>query len=89
MPRYSLYGGIGDGLFYITQFFAYAWAFWYGSHCAQDTNVCPTSATGSKYTAGQVVSVFFALFVGSYNFMQLIPSIQKIYGGMKSAYRLY
>jgi hypothetical protein len=33
--------------------------------------------------------VFFAIFVGSYNFMQLVPSLQKIYSGMKAAYRLY
>lgn len=84
-----MYAGIGSGLFFLAQFFAYALGFWYGSHCAQGSNVCSDSVTGSRYTAGEIMIVFFAIFVGSYNFMQLVPSLQKIYSGMKAAYRLY
>ena len=89
IPKYAFLGGIGSGVFYAVQFFAYSWAFWYGSHCSQATYMCPISVTGSRYTSGDVISVFFAMFTGSYNFMQLIPSLQKIYNGMFCAYRIY
>ena len=33
--------------------------------------------------------MFFAIFVGSYNFIQLIPNLIAIIEGMKAAKRLY
>jgi ABC-type multidrug transport system fused ATPase/permease subunit len=45
--------------------------------------------TGTVYTPGDATIVFFALFVGSFNFMQLLPNIQAILEGLKAAKRLY
>jgi hypothetical protein len=33
--------------------------------------------------------VFFAIFVGSFNFMQLVPNVMAILDGLKAAKRLY
>jgi len=40
--KYALYAGIGSGMFFFAQFCAYALGFWYGSHCAEGSNVCST-----------------------------------------------
>ena len=49
----------------------------------------PITSTGSVYTPGEATIVFFALFVGSFNFMQLLPNIIAILEGLKAAKRLY
>jgi hypothetical protein len=41
------------------------------------------------YTPGEATIVFFALFVGSFNFMQLVPNLTTIMEGLKAAKRLY
>lgn len=50
---------------------------------------CSTDVTDSVYTPGEVTIVFFALFVGSFNFMQLLPNITAILEGLKAAKRLF
>lgn len=50
---------------------------------------CSTEVTGSVYTPGEATIVFFAIFVGSFNFMQLMPNIMAILEGLKAAKRLY
>jgi ABC-type multidrug transport system fused ATPase/permease subunit len=50
---------------------------------------CSVSVTGVPYSPGEVLSVSAALFVGSYNFMSLVPNLTAIREGMKAAKRLY
>jgi len=89
IPKLTLWAAIGTGLFFLIQYFAFSWGFWYGIHCVGGSHMCSTSWTGSVYTPGQATIVFFALFVGSFNFMQLVPNIVAILDGMKAAKRLY
>ena len=89
IPRYALYAAIGTGLFFFIQYCAFSWGFWFGTHCVGGTNICSTSWTGSEYSPGEATIVFFAIFVGSFNFMQLVPNIMAILEGMKAAKRLY
>ena len=89
VPRYALYGGIATGLFFFIQYCAFSWGFYFGSHCVGGSHICSTTWTGSVYTPGEATIVFFAIFVGSFNFMQLVPNIIAILDGMKAAHRLY
>ena len=89
VPRYALYGGIGTGIFFFIQYCAFSWGFYFGSHCVGGSHICSTKWTGSVYTPGEATIVFFAIFVGSFNFMQLVPNIIAIIDGMKAAHRLY
>jgi ABC-type multidrug transport system fused ATPase/permease subunit len=89
VPKLALYAAIGTGLFFFIQYCAFSWGFYFGIHCVGGSNVCSTSWTGSVYTPGETTIVFFALFVGSFNFMQLVPNIVAILDGMKAAKRLY
>jgi len=87
--KYALFAGLGTGLFFFIQYCAFSFGFWYGTHCVGGTYRCPTSVTNSVYSPGEVTIVFFALFVGSFNFMQLVPNVMAILGGMQAAKRLY
>jgi ATP-binding cassette subfamily B (MDR/TAP) protein 1 len=87
--KWALIAGAGTGLFFFVQYCAFSFGFWYGTHCVGGSYRCSTSVTGSVYTPGEVTIVFFALFVGSFNFMQLVPNVMAILEGLKAAKRLY
>jgi ABC-type multidrug transport system fused ATPase/permease subunit len=82
-------GGIGTGLFFFIQYSAFAFGLWYGTHCVAGTYRCLPDKGGHVYTPGNVVTVFFAIFVGSYNFLQLVPNVMSIMEGLKAAKRMY
>ena len=67
----------------------YALAFWYGSQCIEGNRHCPLEIIGSRYTSGQVFSVFFAMITVGFNFSQVLPSIRKIGQGMEAAKDIY
>ena len=89
VPQYAYYGAIGTGLFFFIQYLSYSYGFWFGTHCIAGSNVCPTSVTGEHYSPGQFTSCFFTIFIGSFNFMQIVPNITAILNGMKAGKRLY
>lgn len=89
VPRWSLYAGIGTGLFFFIQYCAFSFGFWYGTHCVAGSYRCRPASGGEPYSPGEATIVFFAIFVGSFNFMQLVPNIMSILEGMKAAKRLY
>jgi len=87
--KWALLAGVGTGLFFFIQYCAFSFGFWYGSHCVAGSYRCPPSVTGAVYTPGEVTLVFFTIFVGSFNFMQLVPNVMAIIEGLKAAKRLY
>ena len=89
MFKWSTLGGVGTGLFFMIQYLAFSFGFWYGTQCIAGNSHCPVSVTGSVYTPGDATIVFFAMFVGSFNFMSLTPNVLAIMEGMKAATRLY
>ncbi len=89
MVKWAIFAGLGTGLFFFIQYCAFSFGFWYGSHCVAGSYRCPVSVTDSVYTPGEATIVFFALFVGSFNFMQLVPNLTTIMEGLKAAKRLY
>lgn len=71
-------------------FLLYSLGYWFGSTCAEpNNNSCPTSITGKLYTAGDVITVFFAVLVGCFNLSQLSPALKKIGEGQQSAARIF
>jgi hypothetical protein len=82
-------GGIGTGLFFFIQYSAFSFGLWYGTQCVAGTYRCSPDKSGQVYTIGNVIAVFFAIFVGSYNFLPLVPSVMAIMEGLKAAKRMY
>jgi ATP-binding cassette subfamily B (MDR/TAP) protein 1 len=60
-------------------FLLYSLGYWFGSNCADpNSSSCPTSVSGKLYSAGDVITVFFAVLVGCFNLSQLSPALKKI-----------
>lgn len=73
-----------------SMFLLYSLGYWYGSNCAQGISSCPPSLNqGVPYTAGNVITVFFAVLVGCFNLSQLSPALKKIGEGGQSAARIF
>jgi ATP-binding cassette subfamily B (MDR/TAP) protein 1 len=87
--KWAILAGIGTGLFFFVQYCAFSFGFWYGTHCVAGSYRCSTDVTGAVYSPGEVTLVFFTIFVGSYNFLQLVPNLMAIIEGLKAAKRLY
>ena len=89
MVRWAVLAGIGTGTYFFVQYCTYSFGFWYATHCVAGTHLCSTSTTGTVYTPGETGAVFLAIFIGSFNFMALVPNVTAILDGMKAAKRLY
>lgn len=69
---------------------SYGLGFWYGSHCVEGSDSCPPRLNGGeKYTAGDVLIVFFSILMAGFNLSQLTPSLEKIAKGKTAAARIY
>jgi len=65
---------------------SYSLGFWFGSHCVEVSSVCNS---GRKYTAGEVLIIFFSILMAGFNFSQLTPALKKIAEGKQAASRIY
>jgi hypothetical protein len=57
---------------------SYGLGFWYGSHCVEGTESCPPGISGQKYTAGDVLVIFFSILMAGFNLSQVTPALKKI-----------
>eukprot|EP00475_Leptophrys_vorax_P008988 TRINITY_DN1588_c0_g1_i1.p1 TRINITY_DN1588_c0_g1~~TRINITY_DN1588_c0_g1_i1.p1 ORF type:complete len:1318 (-),score=422.18 TRINITY_DN1588_c0_g1_i1:240-4193(-) len=67
----ALYGGV-----YAVMFLSYALSFWYGGKLIMDNTINPY--TGNPYTGGNVMTVFFAILIGSFALGTATPFISAI-----------
>ena len=81
--------GLTTGLFYFIQYLMYGIGFMYAIQCVRGTSACPVSVTGSHYTMGDALTVFFELFLCSYNFLQLAANFESIKGGIECSKEIY
>ena len=52
--------------------------------------MCPPRLNGGdKYTAGDVLVVFFSILMSGFNFIQLTPALKKITEGRMAATRIF
>jgi len=77
--------GVGAGWFSLVQFGVYALAFWFGSHCVEGTYPCEVHDSNDRYTPGGVIVIFFAFYVRLDSMQQILPTLRKIYQGMKAS----
>lgn len=69
---------------------SYALGFWYGSLCVEGASGCsPDLNGGSKYSAGDVLIVFFSVLMAGFNLSQLTPAIRKVAEGKIAAARIF
>jgi ATP-binding cassette, subfamily B (MDR/TAP), member 1 len=77
--KHGVFLGLGMGTLFFSILASYALGFWYGSLCVEGASGCsPDLNGGSKYTAGDVLVVFFSVLMAGFNLSQLTPSIRKI-----------
>lgn len=82
--------GLGLGVLFFSILVSYALGFWYGSTCVEGTDSCPPHLNGgNKYTAGDVLTVFFSVLMGGFNLTQLTPAFKKIAEGRVAAVRIF
>lgn len=53
------------------------------------TDNCPVETTGERYTAGDVLVVFFSVLMAGFNLTQLGPSMEKIVAGKQAGARIF
>jgi ATP-binding cassette, subfamily B (MDR/TAP), member 1 len=88
--RYGVFVGLGIGSLFGFMLFSYGLGFWFGSNCVEDTNSCPSSLNhGSKYSAGDVLVIFFSILMPGFNLTQLTPAIKKMSEGRTAAARIF
>ena len=70
--KFAVVAGLGIGSMFCVMLMSYSLGFWYGSHCVEVTHVCDS---GQKYTAGDVLVIFFSILMAGFNFSQLTPAL--------------
>lgn len=70
-------------------FASYALGFWYGSKCVIGADNCILNDDMKRYTAGDVLVVFFSVLMAGFNLTQLGPSMEKIAQGKNAAARIF
>lgn len=63
--EYSLYQGLCTGLIFGCLIWTYALGFYYGSKLIASETI--NSNSGEIYTAGDVMTIFFAILMGSFS----------------------
>ena len=81
--------GLGIGGIFLVMLASYSLGFWYGSRCILNTSNCPSDISRQKYTAGDVLVVFFSVVMAGFNLSQLTPAFKKIVEGQQAAARIY
>lgn len=68
---------------------AYSLGFWFGAHCIDNTERCPSWISRQDYTAGIVLTISFSVIIVGFNMSQLPPSLKKITEGRAAAGRIF
>jgi hypothetical protein len=70
-------------MFYFLNFFIFGAANYFGLQCIQGTDLCPVSITGSLYTPGEAMMIFFQFFLGGFNMLQTASTYQTVKEGIR------
>lgn len=81
--------GLTTGLFYFLQYLMYGVGYMFAVQCVRGTSACPVSVTGSHYTMGDLLTVFFEIFICSYNFLQLATNFESIKGAIECSKEIF
>lgn len=64
----------------------FALGYWYGAECVKGSAICPAK---NRYTGGDIIGIFFCIFVPAMNIQQLAPSFKKISEGRVAAASIF
>ena len=81
--------GLGIAGIFFVLFCSYALGFWFGSRCVYGASNCDEDMTGGRYTAGDVLVIFFAIVMGGMQLSQLTPAFKNISEGRMAASRIF
>lgn len=73
----------------LTFYLGLALTFWYGSECVFNTEKCPQRISTQPYTPGNIVKIFYSLFLPALSINQLSPCLEKIREGKAAAARIF
>eukprot|EP00741_Cyanophora_paradoxa_P024734 tig00000293_g23878.t1 len=79
--------GMSVGFMMLTMFCSYALAFWFGSWLIHNNVYNP--ARGQVYTGGDIMTVFFAIIMGSFGIGQASPHFPVIADGRGAAFSVW
>lgn len=85
--RKSILSGVMLGYTQFIMFCAYGLALWYGAKLIRDGTV--NSATGERFSGGDVVAIFFSVIIGSFALGQAAPNVPAVVSGRAAAFRVY
>jgi len=64
------------GILFFAMLASYALGFWFGSKCVEGSGSCLNGDPGvTKYTAGDVLIVFFSILMAGFQLSQITPAI--------------
>ena len=75
LRKYSFIVGGGRGMINALISFSYALGFWFGMNCVLGESNCSVELTGERYTAGDILTVIFALMIAGFSFSEAGPAI--------------
>ena len=81
--------GLGIAGIFFVLYSSYALGFWFGSRCVVGASNCDEDMTGGRYTAGDVLVIFFAIVMGGMQLSQLTPAFKNISEGRMAASRIF
>ncbi|OLQ10644.1 Multidrug resistance protein 1 [Symbiodinium microadriaticum] len=85
--RNGLRIGLGTGFSWFVEYSNYALAFFAGMNFAYHRELNP--ATGEPWRTGDIMTIFFCIFIGSFFMGQIDPSIKAIGSAQMAAYRFF
>ncbi|CAL1142099.1 unnamed protein product [Cladocopium goreaui] len=79
--------GLGMGYTMMIVFFGYALAFWFGMTLRYNGSINPS--TGKEWQPGNIMAIFFCVFIGSFMVGNLDPSIKAMQAARMAAGRFF
>eukprot|EP00439_Symbiodinium_sp_Y106_P019704 s1995_g2.t1 len=85
--RNGLRIGLGTGFSWFVEYSNYALAFFAGMNFAYHRELNP--ATGEPWRTGDIMTIFFCIFIGSFFMGQIDPSVKAMGSAQMAAYRFF
>lgn len=82
----TVWAGVGIGFIFFIMFSSYALGFWYGGKLITDREM---NNSGTIYSAGDVIVVFFCILTSGFNISQITPCIKKFAEGQQAAAKIF
>lgn len=89
IKSYPVKLGLSAALFYFVQYLIFGIGYLIGIQCVEGTSFCPVSATGSRYSIGDMQIGFSEIFVCAYYFLQLASCFSAIKNAIQGSKEVF